>query len=73
MALRPGAGITLLATLQEVKPLLAASSHRRRVRPQASAMHMGLPTGELVQMRSSQAHAHTPAWTVSKVPEPSMP
>ena len=34
---------------------------------------MVLPTEELVQIRTSQAHAHLTAWTVSKVPEPSGP
>ena len=33
---------------------------------------MVMPTEELVQIRTSQAHAHKTAWTVSKVPEPSV-
>ncbi|KAK0511417.1 hypothetical protein JMJ35_005990 [Cladonia borealis] len=48
----------------EVKPVLAASCHRQLVRRQASAMDMVMPTEELVQIRSSQAHAHITAWTV---------
>lgn len=66
--------VTILATRQqEVKLVLAASYHRQHVRQEATAMEIiVMPTEELVQIRTSHCHAHSTAWTVSKVPEPSV-
>lgn len=67
--------VTILATRQqEVKPVLAASCQRQRARRQASALEiMVLPTEELVQIGIFHTHVPITAWTVSKVPEPSVP